>query len=186
MDQRSILLGLVIGTLIGGSTTYVFLPQQGTIGPPGPQGEQGIPGPVGEQGPPGPPGSNGDQGPQGEPGSPGPQGPPGPAGETIILGETTEPNFSITPYVNVYWKRQGTWDGESGKLSFTWGLNSGPDDLTCYPEEGEVGDYVVLLGGVADPFSIEIEIPESDTGTQIVIVQNTLTGEYDTILLTVT
>ena len=65
-------------------------------------------------------------------------------------------------------------------------MNSGPDDLTCYPEEVTVGDYVVLLGGVADPFSIEIEIPESDTGTQIVIVQNTLTGEYDTILITIT
>lgn len=183
MNQRSILLGLVIGTLIGGSTTYAFLPHQGAIGPPGPQGEQGIPGPIGEQGPPGPHGSIGDQGPQGETGPP---GPPGPAGETIIQGETTEPKFSITPYIKVYWKRQGTWDGESGKLSYTWGLNSGPDDLTCYPEEGEVGDYVVLLGGVADPFSIEIKIPESDTGTQIVIVQNTLTGEYDTILLTVT
>ena len=183
MNQRSIILGLVIGTLIGGSTTYAFLPQQGAIGPPGPQGEQGIPGSIGEQGP---PGSIGDQGPQGETGPPGPQGPPGPAGETIIQGETTEPNFSITPIVNVYWKRQGTWDGESGKLSYKWGLNSGPDDLTCYPEEVTVGDYVVILGGVADPFSIEIEIPESDTGTQIVIVQNTMTGEYDTILITIT
>ena len=183
MNQRSILLGLVIGTLIGGSTTYIFLPHQESIGPPGPQGEQGIQGLIGEQGLPGPPGSIGEQGPQGEAG---PQGPPGPAGETIIQGEMTEPMFSITPYIKVYWKQQGTWDGESGKMNFTWGLNSGPNDLTCYPIEVDVGDYVVLLGGVADPFSIEIEIPESDTGSHIVIVQNTVTGEYDSIFVTIT
>jgi len=94
--------------------------------------------------------------------------------------------FSITPYIKVYWKQQGTWDGESGKMNFTWGLNYGPNDLTCYPIEVDVGDYVVLLGGVADPFSIEIEIPESDTGSHIVIVQNTVTGEYDSIFVTIT
>lgn len=174
----STILSVGINSVIGGGQGEPGL--QGEQGSAGPQGGQGITGSVGEQGL---PGSVGDQGPQGEPG---PQGPPGPAAETIIQGETTESQFSITPYVRVYWKRQGTWDGESGKLNFTLGLNSGPDDLTCYPEEGEVGDYVVLLGGVADPFSIEIEIPESDTGSQIVIVQNTLTGEYDSILLIVT
>ena len=182
MDPRSILVGLVIGTLIGGSATYVFLPSQGPIGPPGPLGEQGIPGPAGEQGPPGSPGTVGEQGPQGEIG---PQGPTGPVGDTIIFNETLEPNFSITPYVKVYWEQQGSWDGEKGKLNFTWGLNSGPDDLTCYPQEVEVGDYALLLGGVADPFSIEIEIPDADAGPHIVLVQNTVTGEYDTVLLTI-
>lgn len=185
MDPKSILLGIVIGTLIGGSATYVFLPSQGPIGPPGPQGEQGIQGiqgPAGEQGPSGVPGAIGEQGPQGETG---PQGPPGPAGDSVAQVETTEPHFSITPYVKVYWEQQGSWDGERGKLNFTWDLNSGPDDLTCYPQEVEVGDYVVLLGGVADPFSIEIEIPDVVAGTHIVLIQNTVTGEFDTVLLTI-
>lgn len=180
MDPRSILVGLIIGTLIGGSASYVFLPGQDIVGPPGPQGEQGIPGSQGEQGIPGPVGPQGEQGPQGETG---PQGPPGVPGDSSEAVELIESGFSITPYIKVYWESQGSWDGDSGKLNFTWGLNSGPDDLTCYPDEAEVGDYVVLMGGVADPFSVEIQVPDSDTGTHILLVQNTETGEYDTVTL---
>ncbi len=182
MDPRSILVGLLVGALIGGSASYIFLPGQETFGPPGPQGEQGIPGLMGEQGVLGPVGPQGEQGPQGEVG---PQGPPGPAGDSTEAVEIIDTSFSITPYIKVYWESQGSWDGERGKLNFTWGLNSGPNDLTCYPGEAEVGEYVVLLGGVADPFSVEIQVPDSITGTHIVLIQNTETGEYDSISFTV-
>ena len=182
MDPRSIIVGLLVGALIGGSASYVFLPGQDIIGPPGLQGEQGMPGLQGEQGVSGSVGLQGEQGPQGDVG---PQGPPGPAGDSPEAAEIRDSSFSITPYIKVYWEGQGSWDGERGKLNFTWGLNSGPDDLTCYPEEAEEGEYIVLLGGVADPFSIEIQIPDSDTGTHIVLVQNIETGEYDTVSLTV-
>lgn len=184
MDPRSILVGIIVGTLIGGSASYVFLPGQDVIGPPGPQGEQGIQGLQGEQGIPGPAGPQGEQGPQGEIG---PMGPPGPAGDSeggVVTIE--EPRFSITPYVKVYWQRQGSWDGDSGKLNFTWGLNSGPNDLTCYPDEADDGEYVVLMGGVADPFSLEIQIPDTGKGTHIILIQNTETGEFDTVSVMVT
>lgn len=97
-----------------------------------------------------------------------------------------ESQFNITPYINVYWESQGSWDGDRGKLNFSWGLNSGPDDLSCYPDEAEVGEYVVLLGGIADPFSVEIQIPDTGTGTHIILIQNTLTGDFDTVLVNVT
>ena len=179
MDPRSIIVGLLVGALIGGSASDVFLPGQETIGPPGPQGDQGMLGLQGEQGIPGPAGLQGLQG------DVGPQGLPGPAGDSIDAVEIIDSSFSITPYIKVYWEGQGSWDGERGKLNFTWGLNSGPDDLTCYPKEAEVGEYIVLLGGVADPFSLEIQIPDSTTGTHIVLVQNIETGEYDTVSFTV-
>jgi hypothetical protein len=97
-----------------------------------------------------------------------------------------EPRFSITPYVKVYWESQGSWNGERGLLNFTWSLNFGPNDLTCYPDEGEVGDYIVLLGGVADPFSLEIQIPDTGKGTHVILIQNTETGDFDTVTVNVT
>lgn len=76
----------------------------------------------------------------GEPDSPGPQGERGPK------GEKGDPSFHITHHVNVYWDQQGVRVGEKGELSFSWGLNSGPGGLTCYPESAEPGEYIVLLG----------------------------------------
>ena len=54
-----------------------FVGEQGTPGPPGPQGEQG---PGGPQGPAGEQGTTGQQGPRGEQGESGEQGPAGPQG----------------------------------------------------------------------------------------------------------
>ncbi len=183
MDPRSILVGIIVGTLIGGSASYVFLPGQDVIGSPGPQGEQGIQGLPGEQGVAGPVGPQGVQGPQG---AVGPQGPPGPAGDSesgIVVVE--EPRFNIEPHIKVYWGGQGKWDGDSGLLNFTWGLNSGPNDLAVYPDGAEDGEYVVLLGGVADPFAVEIQIPDVSKGTHVILIQNLETGNYDTVSMTV-
>ena len=68
MEQNSIIIGLVIGLLLGGSVSYVFIPKQTEQGPPGPMGETGPPGPKGDTGPAGPQGPPGEQGPQGEQG----------------------------------------------------------------------------------------------------------------------
>ena len=92
----------------------------------------------------------------------------------------------MTPFVKVYWEQQRKWDGEKGQLNFSWGLNSGPSDLTCYPESAEPGDYVVLLGGEADPFALEIQIPEASEGTHVILVHNLETGDFETTLVTVT
>jgi len=183
MDTRSILAGLVIGLVFGGGVTYAFIPSMGEPGPPGPQGEPGPPGPEGPQGPPGPRGPPGEQGSQGETG---PQGPPGPQGEQGPKGEKGDPSFRITPHVKVYWEQQSKWDGEKGQLNFSWGLNSGPSGLTCYPERAEPGEYVVLLGGEADPFALEIEIPEVAEGAHVIIVSNLETGGFETTTVTVT
>lgn len=183
MDTRSILAGLVIGLVFGGGVTYAFLPSIGEQGQPGPQGEQGPPGPEGPQGPSGPQGPQGEQGPKGDTG---PQGPTGPQGEKGPRGEKGDPSFQITPFVKVYWEQQRKWDGEKGQLNFSWGINSGPSDLTCYPESVEPGDYVVLLGGAADPFALEIKIPDAGEGTHLILVHNLETGEFETTLVTVT
>jgi hypothetical protein len=45
---------------------------------------------------------------------------------------------------------------------------------------------VVLLGGEADPFALEIEIPDTGEGTHVIIVRNLETGGYETTLVTVT
>jgi len=183
MEPQSIVVGLVIGLLIGGSATYVFLPQTGPQGPPGPQGEQGPQGPAGPQGLPGPEGQPGEQGPQGSAGTQGPQGAAGPQGSK---GDKGDPSFHMTPYVKVYWENQGAWDGEKGELGYSWAYNSGPSSLKCYPESVKVGGYVVLLGGVADPFAVEIRVPDVDKGSYVVIVQNTKTGSFDTAIVTIT
>jgi hypothetical protein len=180
MDTRSIIAGLVIGLVFGGGVTYAFLPSTGEPGPLGPQGEQG---PTGPEGPPGPQGLQGEQGPEGDTGQ---QGPTGPKGEQGPKGEKGDPSFQITPFVKVYWEQQRKWDGEKGQLNFSWGLNSGPGDLTCYPESAEPGDYVVLLGGEADPFALEIQIPDTGDGTHVIIVHNLETGEFETTLVTLT
>ncbi|MCW4049005.1 MAG: collagen-like protein [Candidatus Bathyarchaeota archaeon] len=182
MEPESILIGLIIGTLLGGSASYVFLPGIGEQGPPGPQGDSGPPGPQGLQGPiglQGPPGEAGEPGEDGLPGLPGPKGDTGPK------GEKGDPSFNIEPYVNVYWKQQGTWNGETGKLSYSWSLNSGPSSLTCYPQEAKIGDYVVLMGGACDPFSIEIQIPDAGDGAHVIIVQNTETMDFDTTVVSI-
>ena len=88
--------------------------------------------------------------------------------------------------MKVYWGQQGKWDGEKGELGFSWGLNSGPGDLTCYPKSAEPGEYVVLLGGEADPFALEIEIPDTGEGTHVIIVRNLETGGFETTTVTVT
>jgi len=180
MEPQSIVVGLVIGLLIGGSATYVFLPQAGPQGPPGPQGEQG---PAGPQGPPGPQGLQGEQGPQGPTGSQGPQGVAGPQGPK---GDKGDPSFHMTPYVKVYWEQQGTWDGEKGELEYSWAYNYGPGSLTCYPSSVKAGDYVALLGGVAEPFALEIRVPDVGKGSHLVIVQNTKTGSFDTVIVNIT
>ncbi|MFH2111395.1 MAG: hypothetical protein ABIJ47_09075 [Candidatus Bathyarchaeota archaeon] len=92
----------------------------------------------------------------------------------------------MTPYVKVYWKQQGTWDGEKGELEYSWAYNSGPSSLTCYPSSVKAGGYVVLLGGVTDPFALEIRVPDAGKGSHVVIVQNTKTGSYDTAIVTIT
>ena len=183
MDTRSILAGLVIGLVFGGGVTYAFLPSTGEPGPPGPQGEPGPPGTEGSQGPPGPQGPPGEQGPKGDTG---PQGSTGPKGEQGPKGDKGDPSFQITPFVKVYWEQQRKWDGEKGLLNFSWGPNSGPSDLTCYPESAEPGEYVVLLGGKADPFALEIQIPDTSEGTHVILVHNLETGEFETTLVTVT
>ena len=182
MEQNSIIIGLIIGTLLGGSVSYVFLPRQTQQGPPGPMGEPGPPGPKGETGLPGPTGQPGEQGAQGEQGV---QGEPGPQGERGLQGEPGGPLFKISPFLKVYWQEQRPWDGEKGKMNYSWGLNSGPASLTCYPDEVESTGYVVLMGGVADPFSVEIQIPDVEEGTYIVLIQNTETGEFDTVMVSV-
>ena len=88
--------------------------------------------------------------------------------------------------MKVYWEQQSKWDGEKGQLNFSWGLNSGPSGLTCYPERAEPGEYVVLLGGEADPFALEIEIPEVAEGAHVIIVSNLETGGFETTTVTVT
>ena len=183
MDTRSILAGLVIGLVFGGGVTYAFLPSTGEPGPPGPQGEQGSPGPEGPQGPQGQLGPQGEQGPKGDTG---PQGSTGLQGEMGPKGDKGDPRFQITPYVKVYWEQQRKWDGEKGLLNFSWSLNSGPSDLTCYPESAEPRDYVVLLGGETDPFALEIQIPDASEGTHVIIVHNLETGEFETTLFNVT
>ena len=183
MDTRSILAGLVIGLVFGGGVTYAFLPSTGEQGPPGPQGEQGPLGPEGPQGLQGTPGPQGEQGLKGDTGS---QGSTGPQGEQGPKGDKGDPSFQITPFVKVYWEQQRKWDGEKGLLNFSWGLNSGPDDFTCYPESVEPGDYVILLGGEANPFALEIQIPDASEGTHVILVHNLETGEFETTLVTVT
>lgn len=183
MDTRSILAGLVIGLVFGGGVTYAFLPSTGEPGPTGPQGEQGPPGPEGPQGLQGTPGPQGEQGLKGDTGS---QGSTGSQGEQGPKGDKGDPSFQITPFVKVYWEQQRKWDGEKGLLNFSWGLNSGPSDLTCYPESVEPGDYVVILGGEADPFALEIQIPDASEGTHVILVHNLETGEFETTLVTVT
>ena len=71
------------------------------------------------------------------------------------------------------------------RISYTWSLNSGPETLTSYPDEVEASGYIILMGGVADPFSVEIQIPDVEDGTYIVIVQNTETDEFDIETVTV-
>ncbi|MBN2336007.1 collagen-like protein [Candidatus Bathyarchaeota archaeon] len=183
MDARSIVAGIVIGLVFGGSVTYAFLPTAGEQGPAGPKGDtgpQGLEGPRGLEGPQGP---QGDQGPAGETGV---QGLQGQQGETGPKGDKGDPSLHITPYIKVYWEKQGNWDGEKGRLDFSWGLNSGPDELTCYPDSAEPGEYVVLLGGVADPFAVEIKIPDAEEGTHVILVHNIWTGEFETVLVDVT
>lgn len=182
MEQKSIVIGLVIGVLLGGSASYVFLPGQSEQGPPGPMGEPGPPGPKGDTGPAGPQGPPGEKGEQGEPGI---QGETGPLGEKGAQGEPGGPQFNISPFLKVYWRQQGAWDGEKGRLDYTWSLNSGPASLTRYPDEVDANGYVVLMGGVADPFSVEIQIPDVETGAYVVIVQNTETGMFDTAVVVV-
>jgi hypothetical protein len=182
MEQNRIIIGLIIGIILGGSFSYIIIPRQPIQGPPGPIGETGPQGPQGDTGPQGPPGLQGERGPQGEKGEKGDTGPQGEQGPPGELGGT---QFKISPYLNVYWQQQISWDGEVGKLSYTWGLNSGPETLTCYPSEVETNGYVVLMGGVADPFSVEIQIPDVEEGMYQVIVQNIETGEYDIVSVSV-
>jgi hypothetical protein len=182
MDSKAIVVGIAIGMLLGGAAAYVFLPRvvEGATGPPGPTGPigpQGIQGLPGAQGPPGPKGDTGPQGPQGEPGIQGPVGP---------KGEKGDPTFHIVPYVSVYWQRQGAWDGQTGEIQFEWSLNTGSTSLKCYPQTAKVGDYVALMGGVADPFSLEIQIPSTTLGPHIIIVQNSKTGNFEVTTITIT
>jgi hypothetical protein len=183
MEPQSIITGLVIGLLIGGTASYVFLPQAGPQGPPGPQGEQGPPGPQGTQGVPGPQGPPGEQGPPGPTGLQGAQGVAGPQGPK---GDKGDPSFHMTPYVKVYWEQQGTWDGEKGELGYSWAYNSGPATMTCYPSSVKAVSYLALLGGAADPFALEIKVPDVGKGGHVVIVQNTKTGSFSTVVITVT
>lgn len=182
MESKSIVIGLVIGALLGGSVSLIFIPGQSKQGLPGPTGETGPAGPKGDTGPVGPSGPPGQQGPQGEPGV---QGEPGPQGEQGPQGESVGSQFNITPFLKVYWKEQGAWDGEKGKLNYTWSLNSGPVVLTSYPDEVDANGYAVLMGGVADPFSVEIQIPDVDDGAYLVIIHNTETNVFDTVIVTV-
>lgn len=182
MEQNSIIIGLIIGTLLGGSVSYVFMPRQTQQGPPGPMGEQGPPGPegaIGPSGPMGPPGEQGERGEQGE------QGEPGPQGERGVQGESGGAHFKISPFLKVYWQEQRPWDGEKGKMNYSWSLNSGPVLLTCYPDEVESLGYFILMGGVADPFSVEIQVPDVEEGTYLVLIQNTESGEFDTVMVSV-
>src|SRR4030042_444798 len=183
MELQSIAAGLVVGLLLGGGATYALMPQLGLQGPPGPQGEQGPQGPVGPQGPAGPQGPQGEPGPAGETGS---QGPQGPAGEQGPKGEKGDPTFHMIPYVKVYWEQQGIWDGETGEVSTSWAYNAGPATLTAYPSSVNQGGYLVLLGGAADPFALEIKVPDVDDGGHVVIVLNTKTGSFSTVVVTVT
>ena len=112
-------------------------------------------------------------------GEQGEKGDTGPPGETGLQGEPGGVQFNISPFLNVYWEQQVSWDGEKGKMNFTWSLNSGPAALTSYPDMVEAKGYVVLMGGVADPFSVEIQVPDVEDGSYVVIVQNSETGEYD-------
>jgi hypothetical protein len=57
--------------------------------------------------------------------------------------------------------------------------------LTIYPDEIEAKGYIILMGGVADPFSVELQIPDVDDGTYLVLVQNTWTDEFDTVMVSV-
>lgn len=93
--------------------------------------------------------------------------------------------INISPWLRVYWEQQRAWDGEKGELDYTWSLNSGPATLTRYPDEVAANGYVILLGGVADPFSVEIQIPDVEDGAYPVIIQNTETSEFDTVIVTV-
>ena len=181
MQQKGIVIGIIIGVLLGVAVSYVVPFKQGATGSPGPIGETGPTGPKGETGSTGPAGP---QGPQGEKGDTGPQGEQGPPGEKGEAGESG-PQFNISPFLNVYWNQQGVWNGESGKLNYTWSLNSGPSVLTGYPDEVEANGYLVIMGGVADPFSVEIQVPDVETGTYSVIVQNTETNKYDVISVAV-
>jgi len=183
MEVNSVAAGIVIGLLLGGGATYVIMPQLGLQGPPGPQGEQGLPGPAGPQGPVGPQGPRGEPGPAGDTG---PQGPQGLAGEQGPKGEKGDPTIHMTPYVKVYWEQQRVWDGEKGELSYSWAFNAGPTSLACYPSSAKQGGYIVLMGGAADPFVLEIQVPEVDDGGYVVIVQNTKTGSFSTVVVTVT
>lgn len=183
MEPNSIAVGLVIGLLLGGGAVYALMPQLGLQGPPGPQGEQGPQGPVGPQGP------AGLQGPQGEPGpagETGPQGSEGPAGEQGPKGDKGDPTFHMTSYVKVYWEQQAVWDGEKGELSYSWAYNAGPTTMACYPSSVKAGGYLALMGGAADPFALEIKVPDVDDGGYVVIVQNTKTGSFSTVVVTVT
>jgi hypothetical protein len=182
MEQNSVIIGLIVGLLLGGSVSYLYLPKQTEQGPPGPIGETGPPGPKGDLGPTGPPGPTGEQGVQGEQG---PQGEPGQQGEQGPKGEPGGSQFNISPFLKVYWQQQGAWDGEKGRLNYSWCLNSGPSTLTSYPEEVESSGYIVLMGGVADPFSVEIQIPDVDSGTYLVLIQNTENDMFDTATITV-
>jgi hypothetical protein len=182
MDTRAIVIGIAVGMLLGGAAAYVFLPRV-VEGATGPQGPQGSPGPQGLQGLPGgagPPGPQGEQGPQGPQGVQGVQGPVGPK------GDKGDPTFHMEPYVTVYWQKQGEWDGQTGKISFEWSLNSGPTTLKCYPQTAKVGDYVVLMGGVADPFSLEVQVPNTTSGPHLLIVQNNKTGSFEVTSITIT
>jgi hypothetical protein len=145
-------------------------------------GETGSAGPKGDTGPAGPPGPPGEKGAQGEPGI---QGEPGVPGEQGSQEEPEGSQFNISPFLRVYWKQQRAWDGENGKLNYTWSLNSGPATLTSYPDEVDATGYVVLMGGVADPFSVEIQIPDVEEGSYLVIIQNTETNVFDTVIVTV-
>jgi len=92
----------------------------------------------------------------------------------------------MTPYVKVYWEQQGSWDGEKGELGYTWAYNAGPTSLTFYPSSVKAGGYLALMGGAADPFALEIKIPDVDKGSYVVIVQNTKTGSFGSVVVTVT
>lgn len=181
MRSKDIVIGIIIGVLLGLAVSYVIAPEQGEPGPQGPIGETGPAGPKGDAGP---MGLTGLQGPQGEKGDTGPQGEPGPQGEKGDTGESGL-QFNLSPFLNVYWRQQGVWNGERGRLNYTWCLNSGPSSLTGYPDEVESNGYFILMGGVADPFSVEIQIPDVESGVYTIIVQNTETNEYDVVSVVV-
>ncbi|KAM9308345.1 collectin-12 [Gastrophryne carolinensis] len=74
----------------------------GPPGPAGPPGPQGIKGVIGEPGIPGVRGAPGPPGITGMPGIPGPRGPPGLPGESakaLMVPETSEPEFMLSPSV---------------------------------------------------------------------------------------